>query len=165
VSHEPSLALETRSRRSIPNEPRKERAKLSLQSAVDILKQGHPNALLRSITATYNCVGLVVASRRTWVDPAYLLAILVQDGYRRLRGPEEAEVGDVVVYRDDSGEVSHVGLVSRKKIIDPRNGTDYLQVLSKWGADGEYFHDVSDVPYLLGRPTEYWTDRKSLQDA
>ena len=47
MSHEPSLALETRSRRSIPNEPRKERAKLSLQSAVDILKQGYPNALLR----------------------------------------------------------------------------------------------------------------------
>ncbi len=30
------------------------------------------------------------------------------------------------------------------------------------GADGEYFHDASDVPYLLGKPSEYWTDRKGL---
>jgi hypothetical protein len=164
VPKEPSLALETRARRSIPNEPRKERAKLSLQSAVDLIKQSHPNALLRSITATYHCVGLVVASRRTWVDPDHLLTILIQDSYRRLRGPEETEVGDVVVYRDEAGDVSHVGLVSRKKLVDPVNGADYLQVLSKWGADGEYFHDLTDVPYLLGRPTEYWTDRKRLQD-
>ncbi len=105
---------------------------------------------------------IIVASRRTWVDPDHLLTILSQDGYRRLRGPEETEVGDVVVYRDDSGDVSHVGLVSRKKIVDPRNGSDYLQVLSKWGADGEYFHDLHDVPYLLGRPAEFWTDRKGL---
>ncbi len=55
-----------------------------------------------------------------------------------------------------------MGLVSRKKIVDPHKGTDYLQVLSKWGADGEYFHDLTDVPYLLGRPAEYWTDRKGL---
>ncbi len=70
---------------------------------MDILKQRHPNALLRSITATYNCLGLIVASRRVWVDPDHLLTILIQDGYRRLRGPEETEVGDVVVYRDESG--------------------------------------------------------------
>ena len=136
-----------------------------MQSAVDIMNQNHPNALLRSITATYNCVGMVVASRRAWVDPEHLLTILVQDGYRLLRGPEEAEVGDVVVYRDLSGDVCHVGLVSRKKILDPRNGMDYLQVLSKWGADGEYFHDLTDLPYLLGRPSEYWTDRMVVSDA
>jgi hypothetical protein len=52
--------------------------------------------------------------------------------------------------------------VSRKRIVDPSNGADYLQVLSKWGADGEYLHDLTDVPYLLGRPAEYWTDRKEL---
>ncbi len=159
-----SLALETRTRRPIPNEMRKERARASLRAAVDIMKQNHPNALLRSITATYNCIGLVIASRRTWVDPEHLPSILVQDGYRLLRGPEEAEVGDVVVYRDKSGEISHVGLVSRKKISDPQNGMDYLQVLSKWGADGEYFHDLTDLPYLLGRPCEYWTDRKAAAD-
>jgi hypothetical protein len=146
----------------IPNEPRRERAEISLRSSVDIMNQAHPNALLRSITATYNCVGLVVASRRTWVEPDHLLTILIQDGYQRLRGPEETEVGDMVVYRDGHGDVSHVGLVSRKRILDPRNGADYLQVLSKWGADGEYFHDLNDVPYLLGRPAEYWTDRKRL---
>jgi len=162
VAQQPPLALETRTRRSIPNEPRKERPRLSLQSAVDLMKQSHPNALLRSITATDNCVGLIVASRRTWVDPDDLVTILIEDGYRRLRGPEEAEIGDLVVYRDGSGEISHAGLVHRKRIADPRDGTDYLQVLSKWGADGEYLHDASDVPYLLGKPAEYWTDRKGL---
>ena len=47
AAEEPSLALETRAGRPVPNETRKERARASLRSAVDIMKQNHPNALLR----------------------------------------------------------------------------------------------------------------------
>jgi hypothetical protein len=105
---------------------------------------------------------MVVANRRTWVDPQHLIQILKQDGYRKLSGEAEADVGDVVVYRDNGGEVCHAGIVTRKKLFDPTNPKDTLVILSKWGADGEYFHDASSVPELLGQPAEFWTDRKGV---
>jgi hypothetical protein len=103
---------------------------------------------------------MVVASRRTWVDPGDLLRILAEDGYRKLRGEAEAEFGDVVVYRDDSNDVCHAGVVVRKNLYDPGNPRDILVVLSKWGHEGEYEHDATYVPVFCGRPAEYWTDRK-----
>jgi hypothetical protein len=47
-----------------------------------------------------------------------------------------------------------------KRLFNPEEPSDVLVVVSKWGADGEYEHDVTDVPKLLGAPAEYWTDRK-----
>jgi len=74
-------------------------------------------------------------------------------------GAAEAQFGDVVVYRKD-GEISHVGIVARKNLYIPDDPQDPLVILSKWGQIGEYEHDLTDVPYLLGKPAEYWTDRK-----
>jgi hypothetical protein len=125
-----------------------------------IWKRAKPNARFRSITGTYNCIGLLVASRRTWVDPGDLLRIMTEDGCRKLAGEAEAKFGDVVVYRDGAGEVSHAGMVVGKNLYDPEKPRDTLVVLSKWGHEGEYEHDASDVPLLCGKPTEYWTDRK-----
>lgn len=129
-------------------------------ASVALWQKSKPNARLRSITGTYNCIGMVVASRRTWVDPEYLLQILREDGYRQLTSEAEAGYGDVVVYRDAANEVCHAGIVIRKQLYDPATPKDTLVVLSKWGAEGEYEHDASDVPPLCGRPAKYWTDRK-----
>lgn len=120
-----------------------------------------PDAVFRSITATYNCVGMVVASRRTWVDPADLVRVLRDDGYRKLNGPEESDVGDVVIYHDDNDAPCQVGLVVRKNLFVAGEGEELLTVLSKWGADGEYIHGASRVPVYLGPPAEYWTDRRT----
>jgi hypothetical protein len=103
---------------------------------------------------------MVVACRRTWVDPEHLVRILRDDGYRQLAGPEKAEIGDLVIYRDGANDVSHVGIVVRKKVLIPGQQEEPLEVVSKWGADGEYVHDMSYVPELLGKPVEFWTDRK-----
>jgi hypothetical protein len=154
--------LETRARWQIPNEVRLERPKAALEESVRIFKEAFPDARLRSITATYNCVGLVVASRRTWVDPEYLIRILRDDGYRRLAGAAEAEPGDVVAYHDPDGAICHVGIVIQKNLAIPGAATDPLKVLSKWGADGEYVHDMSQLPHLLGVPAEFWTDRRGV---
>lgn len=159
---EPPLALETRSRWPIPNEPRLERPKVALDASIDLFRSLFPEAAPRSITATYNCIGLIVAGRRTWVDPEHLLRILKEDGYRRLPSAAEAEPGDVVVYHDSQGEVCHAGIVTGKNLLLPGDSRDVLKVLSKWGADGEYVHDASRVPQLLGMPTEFWTDRRGL---
>jgi hypothetical protein len=58
--------------------------------------------------------------------------------------------------------VVHVGIVVRKNLFDPENPRDTLVVLSKWGHEGEYEHDASEVPVLCGRPVEFWTDRKGV---
>jgi hypothetical protein len=147
---------------TIPNELRMERPVAALRAAVDLIRELFPEAKLRSITGTYNCAGLVIASRRTWVDPEHLVKILQDDGYRQLRGPEDAEAGDVVVYHDSDGEPCHVGIVMTKNLIVAGESRDLLTVLSKWGADEEYVHDLTKLPLLLGRPVQYWTDRRTV---
>jgi hypothetical protein len=156
----PALALETRARRPIANELRPELPREILDANTTLFARERPRARLRSITNTYNCVGMVVGSRRVWIDPADLIRILVEDGYRKLNGLAEAQFGDVVVYRNAKREVVHVGIVIGKNLYDPEAVRDPLVVLSKWGGAGEYEHDLSDVPVQLGSPAEFWTDRK-----
>lgn len=158
----PALLIETRQSWKIPNEMRPELHPAVLAASLAIWKQAKPNAKLRSITGTYNCIGMIVAARRTWADPEHLLRILQEDGYRKLASAVEAQFGDVVVYRDSTNEVSHAGMVVRKNLYDPNYPRDILVVLSKWGHEGEYEHDASDVPALCGKPAEYWTDRKGI---
>jgi len=121
-----------------------------------------PEAQLRSITSTYNCVGLAIATRRVWVDPEHLVKILEDDGYRQLQRSEDTEYGDVVVYHDSDDEPCHVGIILRKNLLITGDNWDLLTVVSKWGADGEYVHQATKLPSLLGRPAQYWTDRRSL---
>jgi hypothetical protein len=157
-----SLLLQTRAKWQIPNELRPEQHPAALKAAIELARGIVPEAILRSITATYNCVGMVVANRRTWVDPADLVRVLRDDGYRKLNGPEEGDVGDVVIYHDDNGIPCHVGLVVRKNLLLAGGQEELLTVLSKWGADGEYIHGASRVPIYLGTPAEYWTDRRTV---
>ena len=158
---EPPLSLETRARKPVPNEVKPERPKVALAASVALFKQLFPDAVLRSITATYNCIGLIVASRRVWVDPEHLIRVLQEDWHRQLRDATEAEPGDVVVYHDSNGEVCHAGIVVRKNVLIPGQPADPLIVLSKWGADGEYSHGLSRLPSSLGTPAQFWTDRRN----
>jgi hypothetical protein len=104
-------------------------------------------------------MGMVFASRRTWVDPEHLHLILQDDEYRLLPGPDQVREGDVLVYRDVQGNVAHVGIVARVN-VDLREATRHITILSQWGAAGEYFHQANDVSPYLGTPAEYWSDRK-----
>ncbi len=82
------------------------------------------------------------------------------DEYRQLDDENEVEPGDVIVYRNDDGEVSHVAIVAKVLTsLKLDEAPVRLCVLSQWGADGEYFHMADDVNPRLGRPVEYWTDR------
>ncbi len=84
--------------------------------------------------------------------------ILDDDGYRRVGDKSELQQGDIVVYQDGNGEVSHVGIVASINRNVTAGDWD-VTILSQWGRDGEYFHRADDVNPLLGSPTEYWTDR------
>jgi hypothetical protein len=160
LPREPPLALETRARKPVHNEIRLERPKAALDASVALFGSLFPNARLRSLTAVYNCIGMIVANRRVWVDPEDLIRVLREDGYRRLASAAEAEPGDVVAYHDRHGEVCHAGIVVARRVLVPGDDRDLLIVLSKWGADGEYVHASLELPGYLGAPEEFWTDRR-----
>jgi len=153
------LPLTTRKGRQIPNDRRPEQHPERLRAAKEIVLGHHHTARPRSLTGLYNCMGMVFATRRTWIEPGELQMIVEDDDYHRLDPGDEVIRGDVVVYRDATGYVSHVGLVADVQ-HDLRRGTREITVLSQWGQDGEYFHRVDDVNPFLGTPTEYWTDRR-----
>lgn len=155
-----SLPLYTHSREFIPNETRLEFAPATLQAAKELLGKKHPQAKLRSSTSIYNCMGLVFASRRTWVDTEYTRLILRGDEYQRIDNLFDVRVGDIVLYKNNKGkDITHVGIVA--EIIPQISTASFgFKVMSKWGANGEYIHFIEDVPELLGHPSEYWTDRR-----
>jgi hypothetical protein len=157
-----SIPLATKRGTFIPNERRRERSPDSLKAAVDTWTRKYPNIQLRSLTATYNCVGLVFACRRTCIDPAHLKMILTEDNYRRLSGESEVEIGDLVLYRATDDEYSHIAVVVKKEpnII---NASFEITVVSQWGFDGEYIHLIDEVPDSYGKIREFWTDRRTSQ--
>jgi hypothetical protein len=99
--------------------------------------------------------------RRTAVDLDQLQRIFADDGYQKLRSAVEATAGDVAVYRDASGAITHVGIIIAVE-NDLATSVTRFQVLSQWGHDGEYLHDGEDVPKLFGRLTEVWSERRGL---
>jgi hypothetical protein len=134
---------------------------VALQAAIDLARELYPDAVLRSISGVYNCGGMVVACRRVSVDPADAVSALRADGYRELHGPHEVELGDVVVYHDDNNNPVHLGVVMSKPTLQVAGGAaPPIEVLSKWGADGEYLHEMRYVPVYLGHPAQFWTDRR-----
>lgn len=154
----PAIPLSTRKGTDIPNEQLSPLLQVKLQAAQDMHLKAHPDARARSLSSLYNCMGMVFASRRTCIQPEHLRMILEDDGLRRVSNKGDLQHGDIVVYRDDEGEVSHVGIVADVK-ADLANATWEVLVLSQWGRHGEYFHLDEDVHSRLGKPTEYWTDR------
>lgn len=153
------IPLATRKGTAIPNEQPPQRHPSSMREAADMARGVGASIQVRSLRSTYNCLGMVFANRRTWVEPEHLQLILEEDNYRKLVDINELQRGDVVVYHDDDGDISHVGIVIAINPWRPDETRDIF-VLSQWGQDGEYFHLVDDVPHHLGQANEYWTDRQ-----
>ena len=156
------LALHTRRRRQIRNIQRLEQPPDRLRAAARQVTGAHASAQLRSATGVYNCFGLVFASRRTWIErldddetEQEVMNILSDDLYGKLPQDVTPETGDVVLYRNPEGELTHAGIVVG---VPPYPLA--VRVISQWGIAGEYVHDAADVDTALGWPTEFWTDRK-----
>ena len=129
-----------------------------MEAAREDMEDSYPEARLRSFRSDYNCMGMVFANRRVWINPDQLNLILSDDAYRPVGDERDLQPGDVVVYRNTGGAVVHVGIVST---VTPNllTASWEVQVLSQWGAAGEYFHRVDNVHPMLGTPSEYWTER------
>jgi hypothetical protein len=156
-----SIALETSKKSRIPNARRAERAPASLAAAYAMVSSDHPSARLRSLSGTYNCFGMAFASRRTCIEPTHIPMILADDGYLPIEA-KEVQPGDLVLYRDTYDEISHVAVVISHK-PDVKNGRWITIVLSQWGADGEYIHEIADVNDFLGRPDKFYSEKRSVR--
>ena len=154
------LPLACLNRDEIQNAQRLEDSPERRIEAIKLWKNLRPNARLRSISGRYNCMGMVFASRRTVIDVEELPKILRGDGYARVTKTGNYMEGDIVVYRTKSGKYSHVGVIMFSK-VDVKCGNVTWFVLSKWGTDGEYFHEIDYVPQIFGDDYEVWTERKS----
>jgi hypothetical protein len=151
----------TGNRRFIDNErPEEDRPVEALQAALKLAKQISPNAECRSLTAMYNCVGMVFASRRTFVDCKHLGLILQDDGYKTVR-QESVVQGDIVIYRRDSIP-QHIGIIYEIRDVSILHDGSHHQiwVLSQWGEDGEYLHELEKVPAIYGTEYEFWSERR-----
>ena len=153
-----NLPLSTKRGNPIPNQQRGQMHPDRMECAQQLHLTGHPNIKPRSLSSRYNCVGMVFATRRTWIEPELVDQILEEDGYRQVVAKQDLDIGDVVVYRDSGNLISHVGVIVSLRPQVARGDWE-ITVVSQWGADGEYIHEIEDVHTLLGYPTEFWTDR------
>ena len=144
----------------IPNERPPARPPQVIRESHRLFREQHPAAKLRSVASTYNCAGMVLAFRRTWIeDLANVPKYLAEDGYKPLKPNESPAPGDVVVYRSDTGTVAHLGIVLEVPTTPIEAAAGPL-IMSKWGQNGEYIHRVRDKPALLGSVVEVWTERQ-----
>ena len=89
-------------------------------------------------TSESNCHGWVFLRGKFLIFAEQVESILRENGYRQVAEPS---VGDVIIYRDPSGEILHSGLVWWVGA----DGQALIQ--SKFGISGRYLHAPLDQPY------------------
>jgi hypothetical protein len=89
-------------------------------------------------TLESNCHGWVFLRGKFLIFAEQVERILGENGYRQVAEPS---VGDVIIYRDPSGEILHSGLVWWVGA----DGQALIQ--SKFGISGRYLHAPLDQPY------------------
>ncbi len=94
---------------------------------------------------TSNCHGWVFTNGKYNIAGKSVTTILEQNSYVQVT---RIEAGDLVVYRNTNGEISHTGIV---RTVFAEN--DVL-VESKWGRMGVYLHPVEKSCY--GHDFEYY---------
>lgn len=105
----------------------------------------------------YNCVGMIFANRRAWIEIEELDDILREDGYTEIT-LQQLEPGDIVTYAYDR-TLTHVGLVTQVESFEGEV-TD-VTVLSKWGKDSEILHPMGVVPARFGIASNFWSEKTS----
>jgi hypothetical protein len=109
----------------------------------------------------YNCHGWVFTSGRFWVRGSFVEQILEDNRYQAIATPA---AGDLAVFRDENGEVTHTGVVHHIG----KDGVVFLE--SKWGELGRYIHACTDHIYGDNTCTYYRSSRsghllRGLEDA
>jgi len=98
----------------------------------------------------YNCHGWVFTGGQFWLRSAMVEAVLADNSYVAVKQPQG---GDVAVFRNAVGEVTHTGLVR----TSGKDGGVLIE--SKWGRFGRYVHGPDDHAYRGQNVTYYRTTR------
>lgn len=153
------ILLATKKGNRIRNARPQEVCPESMLARERIWKNVLPGIQTRSLSATYNCYGMVFASRRTCIEEDQIEMILDDDGYNRVVDAD-LKIGDIVIYRKSpGGKITHVAMIVRLD-YQAQDAEWEITVLSQWGMDGEYFHGVDEVPPLYGPNKDFYTDRR-----
>jgi hypothetical protein len=140
------INLVTRKNNQIDNEQSFEFSSFE-KNQMDQLRTNYPEAKIRcEPSPIYNCHGMTFAARRTGIfESAEITRILQEDGYTEV--PKESVMaGDIIIYRDQSGDYEHSGIV----VHVPTRSENLLRipvVCSKWGRGHEFVHQANYCPY------------------
>ena len=103
---------------------------------------------------SYNCHGWVFAEGKGWVTGTSVDSILEDNQYHTISKPQP---GDVVVFRNTAGQVTHSGMV--RTVLDDGG----ILVESKWGLMGRYIHTLEQHAYRNHQPGFYRSNRMGHQ--
>jgi hypothetical protein len=120
----------------------------------NVLQEHHwTDHVIRKLPATddCNCHGWVFAGGHYWLEADDVECILSENGYQPVTA---AQIGDLVIYRNDAGAISHSGIV----LAVLQDGVPIVE--SKWCWMGVFLHQVGDTDYGSNF-TYYRTDRGS----
>jgi len=139
------LALETRKGNQIPNS-QSESLTRHYEALDKKSRKDYKHNCFRTPgpSAFYNCHGLTFAARRTTIDRAQSVQlILCDDGYKEIEDKNKVLPGDLVLYfsKDD---IEHSGMVVEIARLD--FGIRF-RILSKWGHGSEVLHWLEECPY------------------
>jgi hypothetical protein len=98
----------------------------------------------------YNCHGWVFAEGRFWVRGKAVDTILQDNAYQIVEQPRP---GDVAVFRNPQGEVTHSGVVR----MGEKDGRVLIE--SKWGRYGRFVHTAENHAYAAHKVTYYRSPR------
>jgi hypothetical protein len=96
-----------------------------------------------------NCHGWVFTNGKYNIAGRSVPTILEQNNYVQVKNPE---IGDLVVYRNTNGDISHTGIV--RAVL----GKNDVLIESKWGRMGVYLHPVEKSCY--GPNFEYYRSER-----
>lgn len=161
------IVLQTRYGRDIPNSQAVGPDAQALRILAAIAQKHSGWISRKDPCGTYNCAGLVWASRRTAIydDGSCYADIIADDGYTMI-ATDQLTVGDLALYRlVQTRRAIHVGMVVELKTI---GNSRIPWVLSKWNDfSGESLHHVEDVSFVeqferTEYDIEFWTDTRSI---
>jgi hypothetical protein len=102
------------------------------------LASGTASASDDAVSSPANCHGWVFGSGQYFLECDEVDQILTDNGYVPSRSPQ---LGDVIVYRNSSGGITHTGIVKAGSL----SGSPLIE--SKWGVRGRFVHRPAEQPY------------------
>jgi len=116
------------------------------------LATAHPGATrVGDPTISFDCHGLTFDPAQTWINNDQVVQALADNGRMVVAGAKM--VGDIIVYRNVAGNVTHSGKVTAVDVAGA-----VTQVRSKWGLSGTYDHPptgAANSPYSADTVSYY----------